>query len=144
MILDANRMMKRRAYSVLMFSLFFVAPVLSADNLYDGFKNPPVSARPVIQWKWEANGPGEQEITRRLDAFKKAGFGGVEIVIGEDVNGQLFKFAADAAKQRGMVTDLSLGSTLGGTFISPAEQSHKITIGKKQFTGPTAICSKCK
>jgi hypothetical protein len=36
-----------------------------------------------------------------------------------------------------MIVDLSLGSTLGGPFISPAEQSHKITIGKKQFTGPT-------
>jgi hypothetical protein len=112
-------------------------PVLSADKLYDGFKNPPMSARPIIRWNWDANSPGEREIARQLDAFKKAGFGGVEIVPGEDVNGQLFKFATDAAKQRGMIVDLSLGSTMGGSFITPAEQSHKITVGKKQFTGPT-------
>ena len=121
----------------LLISLFFVTPVLSADKFYDGFKSPPMSTRPIIRWNWDANSPGEQEIIRRLEILKKAGFGGVEIVSGEDVNGQLFKFAADAAKKRGMIVDLSLGSTLGGPFISPAEQSHKITIGKKQFTGPT-------
>ena len=118
-------------------SLLFVSPVLSADNLYDGFKNPPMSAKPIIRWNWDVNSPGEQEITSRLDAFKKAGFGGVEIVLGEDVNAQTFKFAADAAKQRGIVVDLSLGSALGGPFISPAEQGRQIVISKKQFTGPT-------
>ena len=130
-------MIKRRVYHVLIFSLFLVTPVLSADKFYDEFKNPPMSVRPIVRWNWDANSPGEQEIIRRLDAFKKAGFGGVEISLGEDVNGQMLKFAADAAKQRGMIVDLSLGSTLGGSFISPAEQSHKIIIGKKQFTGPT-------
>jgi len=121
----------------LLAAMVFTTPVLSADKLYDGFKNPPMSARPIVRWCWEANSPGEQEIIRRLDAFKKAGFGGVEISIPEDVNAQTLKFAADAAKQRGMIVDLSLGSTLGGSFISHAEQGHKIIIGKKQFTGPT-------
>ena len=97
-----------------------------------------MSARPIIRWNWDANSPGEQEIIRQLDVFKKAGFGGIEITPGEDVNAQSLKFAADAAKQRGMIVDLSLGSTLGGPFISPAEQSHKITIGKKTLTGPTS------
>jgi hypothetical protein len=96
-----------------------------------------MSARPIVRWCWDANNPGEREIARQLDAVKKAGFGGVEIVLGEDVNAQTFKFAADAAKQRGMIVDLSLGSTLGGSFISPAEQGQQIVISKKQFTGPT-------
>ena len=137
MICDDSRMIKCRVYSVLIFSLLFVTPVLSADKLYDGFKNPPMSARPIVRWNWDTNSPGEQEIIRQLDVFKKAGFGSVEIVPGEDVNSQLFKFAADAAKQRGMIVDLSLGSTLGGPFISPAEQGQQIAISKKQFTGPT-------
>jgi hypothetical protein len=130
-------MIKCRVYTVLILTLLLAMPVLAADKLYDGFKNPPMSARPIIRWNWDANSPGEREIARQLDAFKKAGFGGVEIVLGEDVNAQTLKFAADAAKQRGMIVDLSLGSTLCGSFISPAEQSHKISIGKKQFTGPT-------
>ncbi len=96
-----------------------------------------MSARPIVHWSWDANSPGEQEIISRLDAFKKAGFGGVEISIFEDVNAQTLKFAADAAKQRGMIVDLSLGSTLGGSFISPAEQGQQIAISKKKFTGPT-------
>jgi hypothetical protein len=137
MICDASRMIKRRVYHMLILSLFFVSPVLSADNLYDGFKNPPMSARPIIRWSWDANSPGEQEMVSRLEAFKKAGFGGVEISILEDVNAQTLKFAADAAKQRGMIVDLSLGSTLGGSFISPAEQGRQIAISKKKFTGPT-------
>ena len=136
MIFDKDRMMKKNVFAVLVLVFLFAVPVLSADNLYDGFKNPPMSARPIVRWNWDANSPGEQEIIRRLDAFKKAGFGGVEISPGEDVNGQLFKFAADAANQRGMIVDLSLGATLGGPFLSPAEQSHKITIGKKQLKGP--------
>jgi hypothetical protein len=137
MIFDNDRMMKNNVCAVLIFVFLFAVPVLSADKLYDGFKNPPMSARPIVRWCWDANSPGEQEIIRRLDAFKKAGFGGVEISIPEDVNAQTLKFAADAAKQRGMIADLSLGSILGGPFISPAEQIRKITIGKKQFTGPT-------
>ena len=137
MICDDSKMVKLRVYSVLIFSLFLVTPVLSADKFYDGFRNPPMSARPIVRWCWDANSPGEQEIIRQLEILKKAGFGGIEIGLGEDVNAQLLKFAADAAKQRGMIVDLSLGSTLGGPFISPAEQSQQIAISKKQFTGPT-------
>ncbi len=123
--------------TILLIAMILTTPVFSADNLYDGFKNPPTSARPIVQWRWDGNSPGEQEIISRLEAFKKAGFGGVEIAIPEDVNAQTLKFAADAAKQRGMIIDLSLGSTLGGSFISPAERGLQITIGKKQFIGPT-------
>lgn len=137
MICDDSRMIKRCVYHILILSMFFVPPVLSADNLYDGFKNPPMSVRPIIHWNWDANSPGKQETISRLEAFKKAGFGGVEISILEDVNVQMLKFAADAAKQRGMIVDLSLGSTLGGSFISPAEQGRQIAISKKKFTGPT-------
>ena len=137
MIFDKDRMMKNKVCAVLVLALLLAVPVLSSDKFYDGFKNPPMSARPIIRWNWDANSPGEKEIIRQLDVFKKAGFGGVEIVPGEDVNAQLFKFAADAAKQRGMIVDLSLGSTLGGPFISPAEQGQQIAISKKQFTGPT-------
>ena len=137
MICDDSRMIKRRVYHVLIFSLFFVSPVFSADNLYEGFKNPPVSVRPIIRWNWDANSPGEQEIISQLEAFKKAGFGGVEITLGEDVNAQTIKLAADAAKQRRMIVDLSLGSIPSGSFISPAEQGQQIAISKKKFTGLT-------
>ncbi len=137
MICDDGRMIKRRLCHILVLSLFFIAPVFSADNLYDRFRNPSMSARPIIQWRWDANSPGEQEIISQLEAFKKAGFGGVEISIFEDVNAQTLKFAADAAKQRGMIVDLSLGSTLGGSFISSAEQGQQLKMSKKKFTGPT-------
>ncbi len=137
MTCEGSKMTKCCVYTILVLTLLFAVPVLSADKLYDGFKNPPMSAKPIIRWDWDGDTPGEKEIKSRLDAFKKAGFGGVEISISQDVNAQALKFAAEAAKQRGMFVDLSLGSPLSDSFISPAEQSQKIVIGKKQFTGPT-------
>jgi hypothetical protein len=142
MIFKNDKMMKNNVCTVLVVTLFVTGTVFSADKLYDGFKNPPMSARPIARWCWDGNTPGEKEITNRLDTMKKAGFGGVEIDPGLNANAQLFKFAVDAAKNRGMFVDLSLGSALGGGFVSPEEQARKITIGKKEFVGPTTAVIK--
>ena len=106
------------------------------DKLYDGFKNPPASDRPVAKWSWDAKGPTEKEILNRFDAFKKEGFGGVEIYPAEDVNAKMLKFAADAAKKRGFLVDLALHSTLAAPNLRPGERMQIITLGKKTFTGP--------
>ncbi|MGA2070672.1 MAG: hypothetical protein ABSG97_04920 [Sedimentisphaerales bacterium] len=41
-----------------------------------------MSVKPIIRWNWDSNSPGRQEITSRLDAFKKAGFGGGVVIAG--------------------------------------------------------------
>ncbi len=127
-------------FFILLFSLifsFFAAPVFSADNLYDGFKNPPVSARPIGRWCWDGNNPDEKAITRELESFKKAGFGGIEIVIREDVNAALIKFAADKAKEAGLAFDLQIHPSSKSSFNSKSGHSWKIILFKKSFTGPT-------
>jgi hypothetical protein len=113
--------------------------VSSADKLYDGFKNPPASAKPLARWSWDAKGPTEKEILNRLDALKKEGFGSVEICLVEDINAKAIKFAASAAKKRGMLVDLALGSTIPIPNLRPDECSQVITLGKKTFTGPAAL-----
>jgi hypothetical protein len=132
--------MKRKRCILLLIALLFAAPALSADQLYDGFKNPPNTVRPFVRWKWN-DCPTEQEITRELDILKQAGIGGVEIcpVAITDVNARMVKFAADAAKQREMTVDLALGSPLAAPFLWTGEQTQIITIGKKTLTGP-ATC----
>lgn len=111
----------------------------SPDKLYNGFKNPPASARPLARWSWDAKGPTEKEILNRLDAFKKEGFGGVEIYPAEDVNAKMLKFTADAAKKRGILVDLGLGTPLAATNLRPGERMQIITLGKKTFTGPATF-----
>ncbi len=109
----------------------------SVDPLYDGFRNPPVSTRPFARWSWDVGSPTEKEILRRLDAVKKDGFGGVEIYPAEDINIVMLKFAADAAKKRGLLIDLSLSSILAAPYLQPDESSRMITLGKKTLSGPS-------
>lgn len=54
----------------------FASVFASPGKLYDGFKNPPVSAEPFARWSWDVKGPTKKEILNRLDSFKKAGIGG--------------------------------------------------------------------
>jgi hypothetical protein len=131
--------MKRNRCVLLLIALLISAPVLSADQLYDGFKNPPNTTRPFVRWDWSAKSPTEKEIIRQLDILKQAGFGGVEIYPAEDANAKMLKFAADAAKQRGLLVDLALGSPLAAPFLWSSEQTQMITLGKKTLTGP-ATC----
>ncbi|MFH1371497.1 MAG: glycosyl hydrolase [Planctomycetota bacterium] len=111
--------------------------VSSADKLYDGFRNPPESARPLARWCWDAGSPTEKEILNRIDAFKKEGFGGVEIYPIENTDARMLKFAADAAKKRGLLVDLALGSILAAPNLQPGERSQIITLGKETVSGPT-------
>ena len=78
--------MKQKRYALLLIALLFSAPVLSTNHLYDGFKNPPNTARPFVRWDWSAKSPTEKEIIRQLDILTQAGLGGVEIYPAEDAN----------------------------------------------------------
>jgi len=131
--------MKQKRCVLLLIAMLIAAPVLSADQFYDGFKNPPNTARPFVRWRWNAEVPTEREIIRQLDILKQAGFGGVEICPAEDANAKMVKFAADTAKQRGMTVDLALGSPLAAPSLWTSEQIQMITLGKKTLTGP-ATC----
>ena len=127
-------------FAVLLFAMIVSGcGVSSPDKLYNGFKNPPASARPLARWSWDANSPTQKEILNRLDTLKKEGFGGVEIYPAEDVNAKMLRFAAETAKKRGFLVDLGLGTPLASTNLRPGERMQIITLGKKPYTGPATF-----
>jgi len=111
---------------------------LETDKLYDGFRSPPAQARPFVRWTWSADRPTEDQIIRRLDLFKQAGFGGIEIcpapgMLDKDGNNRL-RFTADAASNCQMLVDLTL--PVAGLPLPLTEQSQIVTLSKKMLTGP--------
>ena len=122
------------------------------DDLYEGFVNPPAEARPFVRWWWNGNHITETEIKRQLDVLSDAGIGGVEINpiampeeaidigtkplvwLSREWN-ELLALASNEARQRGMITDLIVGSgwPFGGEFVREDEtiqriMSHKIPV----------------
>jgi hypothetical protein len=122
----------------LFFILFFIVPLVHADELYNSFQNPPADARPFVHWDWPAKLPGEKEIVRQLDAFKNSGFGGVEIAPAEITltSAKSLKFAADEAKKRTLSVDLAISWPLTSPSLQPDECARTISLDKKFLKGP--------
>ncbi len=153
--------MKNARVLTLAFIALAASGAVAADKLYEGFREPPASARPFVRWWWNGNCPTEREVARELDALKAGGIGGVEInPIAMPGGEEQFKEAnavplvwlspewnkvvkatCDAAKQRGMIADLIVGSgwPFGGEFIQPGEQIQIVVPVKKLFSGPTTF-----
>src|SRR5437868_6516286 len=58
--------------------LLFVCRSEAADSLAEGFRNPPPSSKPLIIWQWMNGVVSREGITADLEAYKKAGLGGVQ------------------------------------------------------------------
>ena len=105
-------------------------------ELYKGFKDPPMSARPFVRWWWNGDRLTAEEILRELDVMKEAGIGGVEInpikfPFGADPVGyetlqllsdewiEMLKVALQGARERGIICDMIVGSgwPFGGEFL---------------------------
>jgi hypothetical protein len=54
--------------------------VSARDDLAEGFRNPPASAKPSVYWWWLFNRVDKQGITRDLEEFKAKGIGGVNLI----------------------------------------------------------------
>ena len=133
-----NRLFRSLCFTAL------VVPALAgqdADIPWAAFQNPPAEARPFVRWWWNGNRIDEAEIDRQLASLSEAGIGGVEInpialpgearpTAVEPVAwlsprwNELVRFAADTAREHGMLTDLIVGSgwPFGGRFLEPREQ----------------------
>jgi len=124
-----------------------VSNVSNIDEVFKGFQNPPNSAHLFVRWWWNGNRLTKKEILRELDIMKSAGIGGVEInpiafpydtnpvdykplTIFDDEWLSMLKIALEAAKERGMVCDMIVGSgwPFGGEFLKKEEQSQMVTI----------------
>ncbi len=132
---------------------------LHGDPLYDAFREPAMNTRPFVRWWWNGGRVDAAEIVRELDVMKAAGIGGVEInTIGmpEEASAaslaahpevswlspewdRLIGLTAEAARNRGMTTDLIVGSgwPFGGRFLKPEEQTQRVLLVKRMLHGPS-------
>ena len=116
-------------------------------DLYLGFQNPPMSAKPFVRWWWNGDRLTAEEILRELDVMKEAGIGGVEInpikfPFGSEPVGyetlqwlsdewiEMLKVALQGARERGIICDMIVGSgwPFGGEFLEKEEQTQMVTI----------------
>jgi hypothetical protein len=114
---------------------------------FQQFQNPPDSARLFVRWWWNGNRLDTREIIRELDVMKAAGITGVEInpiafpdhadpvgskalTLFEDEWLDMLQVALEAAKKRGMVCDMIVGSgwPFGGEFLEKEEQTQVMAL----------------
>jgi len=50
-----------------------------ANSIYEGFKNPPESARPRTWWHWTNSNVTKEGITKDLEWMKRSGIGGMHL-----------------------------------------------------------------
>ncbi len=149
--------MRKVKLSMLTLIVLTTVPSIAADPLYEVFKNPPAQARPFVRWWWNGNRVTTEETLRELDVMKEAGIGGFEMnpiampAATQDsldattpldwLSGEwneVVKATAKAARERGMIPDLIVGSgwPFGGRFLESGEQIQIITVNKKKLSGP--------
>ncbi|MEO6005315.1 MAG: glycosyl hydrolase [Opitutus sp.] len=134
---------------------------VKADPLYEAFRNPAATTRPMVRWWWNGGRVNATELVRELDVLKAAGIGGVEInTIGMPEGAsaaslaahpevawlspewcELVRITAQAAHDRGMTADLIVGSgwPFGGGFLAPTEQTQRVLLTKRVVTGPVRL-----
>lgn len=135
--------------------------LLAADALYDGFRNPPSSARPDVYWWWNGNAATDGEISRELNVLHTAGIGGVLIfpmarTMGAKKTsarelewlspewGRAIHTAVTEAGRLGMSVDLLVGSgwPFGGPFLQSGEKLQRVKVAKRVLTGPSTFRGK--
>ncbi len=132
--------------------------VLTNEDLFALFRNPPVNARPFVRWWWNGDCIELDELERELDIMKAAGIGGVEInPIAKPDGGDPFDYKCydwlspewnervkgtiAMAKQRNMIVDLIMGSgwPFGGEFLKEDQFLQGVGIRKMEFEGPETV-----
>jgi hypothetical protein len=114
-------------------------PDTALHTLRDGFTTPTPASRPMMRWWWFGPAVERPEILRELDAMAAAGFGGAELSVvyplAEESDRYLsptfladVRFAAEAARDRGLRFDLTLGSgwSFGGPHIDAATAARSL------------------
>lgn len=112
----------------------------AVDELRVGFQRPDPAARPMMRWWWFGPDVERADILRDLDDMAAAGIGGAEIASVYPMGGSSgrflsdahlsdLRFAAEAAAERGLRLDLTLGSgwPYGGPHIDETTASRKIS-----------------
>lgn len=114
-------------------------PAHDLTTLREGFANPTPASRPMMRWWWFGPAVERAELLRELDAMAAAGFGGAELSVvyplQEATDRYLsptfladVRFAAEAARDRGLRFDVTLGSgwSFGGPHIDETTAARSL------------------
>ena len=146
--------MQKKFMTLMLFGGLCVNVMLAADELSQGFKQPPVSARPQTWWHWMNGNITKAGITADLEAMKQIGLGGATIVNVDCgiPSGPVkfmspewredFKFAVSEANRLGLdltVENCAGWSSSGGPWNTPENAMQQIVFSEVWVNGPTSF-----
>ena len=132
--------------------------VLTTEQLYEGFQQPPSAYHPFVRWWWNGDKVEADELVRELRLLKDAGIGGVEInpiafpsycdsldkpslpwLSPEWID--MLKVCFDEADSLEMTCDLLVGSgwPFGAEFLSEDERAQIVVNYAEPVTGPATL-----
>lgn len=108
--------------------------------LHAGFRDPDPAARPMMRWWWFGPDVDRRDLVRDLDDMAAAGLGGAEVAVVYPLSAETdrfgsetfladLRFAAEAAEERGLRFDVTLGSgwPYGGPHVDEDTAARKIS-----------------
>ena len=141
--------------------LLFTCRVEAADSLAESFRNPPQSARPLIIWQWMNGVVSKEGITADLEAYKKAGLGGVQnfqiggpnqvliddpsVRIGNEKWRELMRFTMDECARLGLTfgTHNCPGwSSSAAPYVKVEDSMQKLVWTEVKASGPAKVSLK--
>lgn len=126
---------------------------LLADELADGFQNPPQSARPRVWWHWMNGNVTKDGIDKDLDWLARIGIGGVQnfdaslqtpqivdkrLVYMDDGWKDAFRHAVQVADARGLEFAIASSpgwSETGGPWVKPQDAMKKLVWSETAVKG---------
>jgi len=115
--IDRQQNQMRRAVCLLALCLSFHAASGRADELAEGFANPPAPARPHTFWHLMKGNTTEEGITADLEAMSDAGVGGVSL------------------------TNCTGWTTSGGPWVRPEKSMMRVAWSEQYHKGPGHIAA---
>ena len=132
--------------------------VLTTEQLYEGFQQPPSAYHPFVRWWWNGDKVEADELVRELRLLKDAGIGGVEInpiafpsycdsldkpslpwLSPEWID--MLKVCFDEADSLDMTCDLLVGSgwPFGAEFLHEDERAQIVVNYAEPMCGPATL-----
>ena len=130
-----------------------ISALVSAQNLYDGFKNPPQEARPRVWWHWMNGNITKDGIRKDLEWMHRAGIGGFHnfdagMATPQVVERRLdymspewkdaFKYAITLADSLGLEAAVASApgwSNTGGPWVKPEQAMKKLVWREMRVKG---------
>ena len=152
---DSTAKLRVGIFTLLVLLLTGLAAQCSAQDLREGFLNPPADARPMMRWWWFGPAVTRLELKKELETMKNAGIGGVELqpvypLMLDDATKGIrnlqylspeflddVSFANQTARSLGLRVDITLGSgwPYGGPRTTLALAAGRLRVAAVPITG---------